>query len=426
MRLRALCLMTLWGCVGDIGDGDDVVARVDVPPLAPPSTEEAATKYPDLRTLWGRAVSQTCGPNNGVCHNSRQFPDLQTAAGMLDTVGNRCNQIRDDPKSINNVCEPRGDSLRMGSFESRIGRVVATPTTIEIVLRDLPPAMATTLAVVRQRDGLDEVVLDLPLAAWKAASANSVTLDYATLADVEGPAGASMAVFLAPTSFAAGAATQVELGDPNGDGVFGAELDGALVKPGDPLRSYLFLRTIGPLALGHELTNVVAPAASEPQMPIANHQYWDIDNAVIALWCWIQRMAADGSNADGPIDYTSCDLSELPSITHQGGEATTFSSVYQTILMPSCAGPCHHPNNDKNTTFVMTDLDQAYDILLGIQGSGPSSSELPYVAEGDPEASLLYLKIIGGAGARMPPGAELPVEPVKAIETWILQGANNN
>jgi hypothetical protein len=35
-----------------------------------------------------------------------------------------------------------------------------------------------------------------------------------------------------------GAADQVELGDPSGEGVFGATLGGALIKPGKPLLSY--------------------------------------------------------------------------------------------------------------------------------------------------------------------------------------------
>ena len=129
-------------------------------------------------------------------------------------------------------------------------------------------------------------------------------------------------------------------------------------------------------------------------------------------------MGSDGAGSDGPIDYAACDLEELPSINHQGGEATTFSSVYRTILVPSCAGPCHHAGTTEKTTFSMDDALQTYNLLLGIHGDGPSENEsLPYVTENDPKRSFLYLKITGdaAAGTRMPPGASLPPDAVQSI-----------
>src|SRR5438552_2904218 len=127
-----------------------------------------------------------------------------------------------------------------------------------------------------------------------------------------------MALFLSPTVYSQADSGQVQLGDPNGDGVFGAELNGATIKPGNPLRSYLFLRVMAPLPMGsgQTMTNVAAPASSEAQMPIANYQYWDIDNAVVALYCWIKGLQADGLNAAASIDYAGCDLSALPKANH--------------------------------------------------------------------------------------------------------------
>jgi hypothetical protein len=290
---------------------------------------------------------------------------------------------------------------------------------------------------VRQRAGLPEVVLALPASSVMAPHAGdrTVVLAYAPLTDPKGaPApGGTMARFLAPPAFVPGDDTQVELGDPNGDGVFGADLGGALIKPGDPMKSYLFLRALSPLAVGpgQTATNVKAPASTEAQMPIANFQYWDVDHDMTALWCWISGMKPDGSNADGPIDYAHCDLAHMPAVVHQDGEATTFSSVYAGILAPSCGGPCHHAGNPYGTTLYMPDPRDTYDTLLGVRGGGPSEHMLglPYVTRSDPTKSYLYLKLLGSPGIegeKMPLGGALPQASIDAIQTWIAQGANDD
>ena len=436
-------LLSTHGCtIGDVGDGGQDGEHGDQgagpKPSEPPTVDEAAEKYPDVFALWERSISRTCGPNNGVCHNSKQFPDLQTVGGFLESIGSRCNQIRTDPKAVNNLCEPSGDVLRIGAFESRIGQVTdsGAPESIVLSLHDPPPESASgTISIVRRRPGVPEVELALPAGAVVSTQpdAKTITLDHALLSDPEaapGPFGGSLADFLGPHDFFTGSEAEIELGDPNGDGVFGADLGGAVITPGDPLRSYLFLRVIGPLAVGgDELTHVGDATSEEPQMPIANYQYWDIDNDVVALWCWIRGMDEGGANASAPIDYDHCDLEGLPEIHHQGGEATTFSSVYEEILVSNCAGPCHHEGTKESTTFVMGDARQTYDVLLGIAGTGPSNAlGLPFVTPNAPEKSLLYLKITGepSAGSIMPPGAQLAEGSVAAVETWIRQGAEDN
>jgi hypothetical protein len=283
---------------------------------------------------------------------------------------------------------------------------------------------------------LAEVAFPFPADAVISAQqgAKTVTLDAAKLADPATAAGPvdTLANFLNPSQFNPGDDGQVELGDPNGDGVFGYDLHGALIKPGDPLKSYLFLRVLGPLAVGpgQVLTNVMAdPSESRPQMPAANQRYWDIDNAVVALWCWIQSMKPDASNADGAIDYDRCDLTGYSPPKHAGNEASTYTSIYQATLGPTCAGPCHHTGNGQGTTLFMEDAQTTYDTLLGIRGSGPSETMMfPYVTRGDPQSSFLYLKLTDnpGVGARMPRGGTLSDDAMKAIETWITQGANEN
>jgi hypothetical protein len=409
-------------------------------PDAGGSLDTASAKFPDLRALWGQSLSRTCGPNNGVCHDNKQYPDLQTATGLLGSVNQRCNQLRDDPATIDNLCEPGGDMLQIGSFQARIGFITPKPdalmpTSIEITLADPIPAGATTdaVAVLRQRAMLPAVTLDVPAAAITLAPGTRVlTLDLVELGMADGlTAGQSLADFFLPAKRVAGAADQIELGDPNGDGLFGATLGGALIKPGKPLLSYLFLRISAPLVTGpdHRETSVVASSTVEQQMPIANYQYWDATNANLALWCWISTMKDDGSNADGPIDYAHCDTTKIAPITHQTGEAVTYSHVYETILRPSCAVPCHFSGTKQPTTLFLDEPGASYETLLGLQGGGPSESKMPFVTRNDPSQSFLYLKVSDGkppSGARMPLSAPLPAGAITEVQTWIAQGANQN
>ncbi len=404
------------------------------------SLDTASAKFPDIHTLWTSSVSRTCGPNNGVCHDNKQFPDMQTAPGLIGAVNQRCNQLRADPTTIDNLCEPSGDTLTFGAFQTHVGNVTPqpdamSPTTIDVTLQDPLPAGTTTamVALVRQRDMLPAVTMPIPAAAVTLGSdPHVVTFDLPTLAMSDGlSSGATLADFFLPAMWLAGADDQIELGDPNGDGLFGATLGGALVKPGKPLLSYLFLRINAPLVTGpmHPETNVQTSAVVEQQMPIANFQYWDATNAGLALWCWISTMKDDASNADDPIDYTHCDTSGLTPVTLQTGEAVTYTHIYEQILSPSCAVPCHFPGTKQATTFYLDDPDTAYETLLGLHGSGPTESMLPFVTRNDPTNSYLYLKVsekTPPVGGQMPLSAPLPDATVAAIQTWIAQGANQD
>jgi hypothetical protein len=291
-----------------------------------------------------------------------------------------------------------------------------------------------SMAVVRQRPGLSEAVIPVPAAALVSAADRTITFDHAALADkyaAPGPAvdGSLAEFFVPPIYIPVGDELQVEQGDPNADGIFGHALGGAVIKPGRPLDSYLLLRVLGPVDFGgNESTSVTAAPIQEPQMPIANAQYWDAAHAVVALWCWIEALAPDGSNAEDPIDYESCDVASIPTIVEQGGEASTYSSVYQDILRPHCSS-CHNASAE-DTTLYFDDPALTYSTLLGIVGTGPSeTSEMPYITKNDPEKSFLFLKIRGdaSAGTRMPLNAEpLPDSTIGAVQKWIEQGANDN
>ncbi len=411
---------------------------------------EVQAKYPDMPTLWETPIYRTCGPNNGVCHQNKQFPHMELATSLVGSINARCNQLRDKPETIDNICEPPGDKLVIGEFSSRIAYVTRLPlnqvtTSLQVTLADPVPEGIVigddNVRVVRERPGVSAVEFPIPGRFVTGTNGKSVDLYYGNLADenapigisykyaAPGPGDKSMGEFLAPLKYlVAGDETQVELADPNRDGIYGAHLGGAEIKPGDPMMSYLFLRVAGPIQHGgNTLTNMLAAPSVEPQMPIANFQYWDLENAVVAMWCWISGLAADGSNALAPIDYGACDVGAMPSITRQGGEATTYSSIYADILVPDCSG-CHNPEAI-NTTFFIEDEDKTYATLLGLNGAMPTGSNgMPYITRNDPSASFLYLRVIGdpNAGRRMPLGGQLSEASIEALETWIKQGANRN
>jgi hypothetical protein len=394
--------------------------------LNPPPENTPESKYPDLRTLWSSAIVRTCGPNNGVCHNSRQFPELASPSGLLATVGTRCNQLRDNPKTVDNLCEPKGDSLLVGSGSTHIGQVIGLaadgtpvadgvkPDALKITLHD---AISDVGMLRIERQTASKVDLQIPQPAVRSANMGDsfVVLDYA-LTPVP------IANFLWPAQYRAGDDSVVALGDANGDGIFGADLGGALIKPGDATKSYLFLRLSAPLSVGpgHRMTNVIAPPSEEAQMPIANNQYWDAENAATALYCWITTM--DPKNPDGAIDYAHCDRDKMPQIVHQAGEASTWSSVYSNVLEPMCSS-CHHPGTSEPTQFFIEDAAKTYATLLYGRAT---ESQLPFVEKGDPSRSLLYLKLTGQVGTQMPLGGMLDPKLLDGVSLWIAQGANNN
>ncbi len=411
-----------------------------------PTVDESQRKYPNVTTLWETTIYRTCGPNNGVCHQNKQFPHMEVGTSLLDGVNAQCNQLRNVKSTVDNMCEPPGDWLSINGVRSRIGttnRVMdGTTEILDVIVKDPFPAGTpnTNVMVVRERPGASKIELPIPDWLLVSVSGNKASFNWKDISyrwHAPGPAQAtsgtflgSMGAFLSPLQYInAGDDQQVELGDPNGDGVFGAELGGFEIKPGDPMMSYLYLRIAGPLTHGggEILTSMLQDQSVQPQMPIANFQYWDLDNALVSMWCWISGLEADGSNGLDDIDYAGCDLSAMPPVRRQGGEASTFSSIYSGIIVPAC-GSCHSAGGQAST-FVYTDEGKTYSALLGIDGSKPTQGGgMPYIKENVPEESYLFLKIKGMAsgGDRMPLAESLPASSITAIETWIRQGANPN
>ena len=130
--------------------------------------------------------------------------------------------------------------------------------------------------------------------------------------------------------------------DPNGDGVYGADLGARLIRPGHPEKSYLFLRLTDPTA--------------GPLMPRANCCFWT-KAALRAFYCWVAGLTPNGANARDPIDYASCPAGPVEDVLYpepgpmcaSSGlcpvapriEVTSrpnWSNIYPNILKISCGG----------------------------------------------------------------------------------------
>lgn len=114
----------------------------------------------------------------------------------------------------------------------------------------------------------------------------------------------------------------------------------------------------------------------------------------------------------------------------------TFTELFTNILTPSCAAAfCH--GTPVGGMLVMANRDIAYQGLVDQVAMGVSLVEggidcattgLKRVVPGEPEMSLLYLKLMfpPPCGDQMPVAALLPAEDIEQIRLWIEAGAPDN
>jgi len=131
-------------------------------------------------------------------------------------------------------------------------------------------------------------------------------------------------------------------------------------------------------------------------------------------------LAALGCGPDDGPPHFSCveDLDLGCSPLH---DPPTFEAVFADTLSPTCAsgsGTCHTSDGAK-AGLVFEDADEAYDLLLGVDGG--EARVLP----GDPACSLIVERLFDmRPDLRMPPGpAPLPAAEQCTIVRWIAEGA---
>lgn len=409
---RLVLLLALAACGNDVG-------FAEVPGPLDRYTAEASRQYPTIHALYTgeQGLYRGCGPNGGVCHNSNEYPVLDSMGGILGTIGAGCNMKR-APAATDDLCEGTGDLVTISGQDRELGWIGRDP-------RD-PMGQRWKLTIREPVGAVDPFDL-MPVrrggaTIWHLGYYASVSVDAVDeTALYLQPYDDLSAAYLATVIFkdAGRPGDPLQLGDPNGNGVFGAMLGGRLVKPGDPAGSYLMRRLVDPTA--------------GPLMPRANCCAWS-KPAVRAMWCWIDGLAADGSNALAPIDYARCRPSpdvellypELGPTCEASGRCpptavvdtsgTDFSSIYRTILVPRCAGSgCH-------------DRDSAAELDFSTEARAYATLVPSRVVAGEPDRSTLWNRIEPSrcqAPCRTMPlrRPALPEAERDAVRMWIEAGA---
>jgi hypothetical protein len=443
MRARSIALFVSSALAGGcLANGPDPSSTR----LNGPAADVSKT-YADLAALYGgdRGIYRGCGPNGGVCHNGKEFPNLATVGAIVENINADCNQKRDTPAEMHDFCERRGDRIRIGDIVSEIGFVEPRSNTAEDPPRtwrvhakdpmsSIQGMQAPEIEIDRPSDAGDLVLyaladtgvtasLDLEDATGRsllltlpAAPTSSVSADGEPNEDF----GAELAIELS-RSGVAGDPRAIQVGDPNRNGVYGATLGGKLIKPGHPEKSYLFTRLTDPEA--------------GPVMPRANCCYWTKD-ALRAMFCWVAGLKEDGSNALDPIDWASCPNGPIENIEYpEPGPScetsglcpvrvkkdvpkdATFSNVY-AILSESCGGnACHVDSAAAGLDFQSEDA--AYRDL----------QENLRVVPRDPDSSKLYVRVSPdrcmAPDCTLMPRGRPPLDDArrKLIRDWIANGA---
>lgn len=136
----------------------------------------------------------------------------------------------------------------------------------------------------------------------------------------------------------------------------------------------------------------------------------------------------DGAGAIVPTEVGSV----VPPIDTAVAVEPTFMSIYNRIIEVRCAR-CHRPSSVyfSRNSLDMSSADTAYANLVGMpppvsaMGVECGASGTSRVVAGEPEMSLLFLKIDDpSCGDRMPLNeAPLCPEEIEAVRQWILDGA---
>lgn len=401
---------------GESSGGEDTVP--DGPPVDE-YLEEAKAEFPTYAELHEKVVTRTCSPNGGVCHNEKEYPDLHTPQTMLSQLDVPCNLAETEPLNLFNGCENTGDTLRFttgnnaGAFSTKIGYVAMNTDDMGAVLNaviyvkdPIPNAMAVpgafeSIVIERQTGGGMLTVGEIELAASYAAGMTSLQINgYADL----------------PSEAKTLLETDIQPGDPNRDGVFGADEDPfRLLLPGDPWKSYLLQRLQG---------NV--PGSP---MPLANQPLSSAE--IIAIACWIEGAADPGGDTvQSAIDYDNCQYAAEFGVTPTGS-GSKFSENVLPILGQRCASGGCHGNVAPAAGLDLTPA-AAYEALMQPATQNPDAAR---VTPGNPTNSYLMTKLNGNGlmGLQMPldpnnPSQSSPLSPeeIEVIRTWISYGAPND
>lgn len=422
-------------------DFDPERPQIDEAPEVEPYTGDdevvlqAQARFPTGLDLHKKVIWRTCTPNGGVCHNTKEYPDLHTPANFAAAFSAPCNIQSGEFGAVYDGCERPGDRVSFEGYgfdseEVEIGWVELVPGEAQDY-GDAPPPpdapglhihLASPMPVQQGAEGYQ---------AYGTMSFIRSFVNDAGEVQESAYAGYGGGWWLIDETHVWGSvqeyqvedvqellATGIVMGDANRNGIFGAH-DGSpvsMLEPGDPIGSYLIARMRG------EMHGEAVPGS---RMPLANPPL-TIDE-MLALFCLVEGFPAGGDTAmlSGPIDYNACSFTENPADLNLLGDGVTWEKRIKLILEFNCGG-CHNQDSPQGDLTLLG--DGVYERLLEASGQ---LTDMRLIEPGDPAQSYLYLKLTGDERIQ---GLQMPYNPltgegslsqaeISDIETWIINGA---
>lgn len=417
----------------------DRPGRDPAPPVAPydgddPIVLEAQARFATGLDLHVKVIARTCSPTEGVCHNTKEYPDLHTAANFLGTIEAPCNIQAGTREGIFDRCERPGDRFELASDAVasgpiEIGHLRYVPGARPDYSERNPPTAASPGLHVTLADPIATDRREL----WTEGRFIRTFVNAAGLVqDIAYQSFGTRWWVLAGGTELVGEVNEWQVdaitrlldvgvveGDPNLNGVYGARVGEpvAMIVPGDPETSYLVARVRG-LLEGAEVPGTRMPLANQPLSTAE----------MLALFCFIEGLPGGApARLDGAIDFASCSYSADPSrlelVADDG--AATWSGRIAPLLEVNCGG-CHDAESPSGELPLVG--DEAFSSLLQASTGRP---ELERVEPGDPDASYLWLKLTNAPdieGSPMPTSPLTGWRPLSTAElddlrAWIENGA---
>lgn len=244
---------------------------------APPWVEDARDRYPTFRALYEGYLRGSCSAFQDVCHRNREFPELAEAEDYLAVFDVDCREVGDPDYD---GCEPLGSQVLLVDgpdfgWTSELAWRGFEDDTIQLATRTPAPSGGPVTVAVATADA----------DVWVEIS-GAIAEDGLFIAPLDGLSDADQEVL----------ATEASEGDPNRNGIFGADMPDHVLTAGDPDSSLIVLGMRG------LVPGLVIPLANQPP-ELAE---------LGALGCWVEQVLRPNLAAlDEPIDYDACTF-ELP------------------------------------------------------------------------------------------------------------------
>jgi hypothetical protein len=132
-------------------------------------------------------------------------------------------------------------------------------------------------------------------------------------------------------------------------------------------------------------------------------------------WLLIIAGMALIAGANGCKDKSNPLTGDSPSTVVFPASGVSYGIHVQPLFNQACNNVDCHDDGQHQSVLKLTTYDNAVRMVIGI------------VVPGNPDGSVLVLRIQGSVGTRMPPsGPALNQNQINGIRTWVAEGAKNN